>query len=460
MDVMKDLRDWVGDLRYRETWITAPGLFALIAIAGTITTWVLSFFTIDPRLRLACILGVGAATAIGWWVARPIYWRWGFGRKVGISYDLYKMPMHEWAETRRQLARLCESFSPDQKIHLKLIPTRMTENAERMSAAQRRYRIPLMFRVTLSPLLKKPEDSQMKVLFRATFGAELANEFITATNAHAAALAQRGPVHSAKELLDHKAASLFELTLLYLGIIDFAQRRHTSAAKFLTKLDESIAPRFAKDQQPRIAFRWLTSLCLTNSTAFAGDSPPDPDDLLRNAAVCRQAVAAYGEFPHVHTQLARQLFYLGETAAAFDANEQAFGAKYSEPNILLSARLNRAVLHLFLDRPVEAATTFAEFLSSGRLDVFTWSDLIGFADYAQANGNSAAIYIRALYRKISGEALSADLMRKFQTWIAADARRNELGILFHTKTPTLRAPSRQSKRKNRPKRGKAKKRRR
>jgi len=426
----------LAPLKYPEVWVTRSGLVALLVVVLPIAELAALLRDSWKPWQLLIVAGVALLTTLAWWLGRSIYWRIGSGRKVGISCDAYKLPMDDWIETRRQISLLCESFAPEQKVHLKLLPVSMTSTEHRWEKAERRFSIPLLFRVVVSPSAEKPEEPIFEIQYRASFGARLRTSFVGVIDASAYALLTPRKVHSLKEALRYNAANLFDMILLYLGVIDFAQGRRESAAVFLNKLDQRISDRFAVNQHPRSTVRWLRSLCLVHASIFPGDKPPEADDLIHVTALCRQAVEAYGsEFPHLFCNLARDLYYLKDLTGALEATDQALAsAGLSKVNQAL-AQLHRAVLTLFLDRYEEAAQSFGGFFQSGVTNSFDWSDLINFADFAYEYGHKQAVFIKVLYRKVSGATVPKQLGDKLSEWIVADPARNQLGLFYHTGIP-------------------------
>ncbi len=436
---IEDLSNLAANLKYPETWITSTGLIALESATFTVASWMVGFSELTPWYKCLVIADSLIGTFVIWAVARPVYWKWGSGRKVGVSFETYKVPMEEWTETRRRFSRLCESFASEQKIHLKLLPSSMTETEDRMIKTQTRYKIPFSVRASLSPIKDKPDEPHLQVNFNAIFGEAISKEFFDQTAWHARELFKRPATPNLREMLEYKAAGLFEVTLLYLGIIDYTEKRLESAARFLDKLDECVSSRFQINQQPRMAIRWLHCVCLTSQSTFPGNLPPEPDELQRVTEVCRQTTLKYGaEFPYVYNVLSRDLFFLRDLDGALEAIRISRRSVDPEPLNNAIAILNEAVILLFLGNYDAAHRAFALFLSEPAHALLNWDDLLKFADYAARDGHSAAVFIKALYRKIANEAVPKVITSQLQKWVASDALRNQLGLLYHTYRTTQR----------------------
>jgi hypothetical protein len=127
------LSNWVHVLKYPEVWISRRGLGALVAIALSCGWFLASCFDFTRRRQLYASLAFAAVTPLVWHGARIFYWHYGNGKKVGISGVLLRVPMSEWVETREQLARLCETYSQEQKVILKEIFPKVVDGRDRLS---------------------------------------------------------------------------------------------------------------------------------------------------------------------------------------------------------------------------------------------------------------------------------------------------------------------------------------
>lgn len=148
------------------------------------------------------------------------------------------------------------------------------------------------------------------------------------------------------------------------------------------------------------------------------------------------AVERYGdEFHMLRSAHARNLFHLGELEQALEVTETALTKKLPLEHFA-TALLNRAVLNLFLGRPARAAEAFQKFLHPLHLKMFDWPDLVKFATFAHEMGYDGAIYLLALYRRISDSGgVPKDVEADVQRWLSETQERLPLRQIYEGKVP-------------------------
>ncbi len=432
MSFFEDIKGAADALRYPETWVTRAALLPILGVTSILSEGILTLLRVPSIHQLWTTASAMVISFLIWFLGREVYWRTGGGRRVGICYDGYKVPLDDWAETRKELAALCASFPPEQRVRLKLVPkTLIGTTDESWAKAEEKYRLPLILMVSKSPRLDDPAKTSFRVRFRAKFSAELRTDFIRASHEHAAVLCSTKPPSDLQEALKLQAESVFDLIIFFLAIIDYSRNQFVEAAVFLKRVDErAAAKQLPTATHPRKAVRWLRCSCLVSPSGFPGDRPPDPDDLVSVTSLCQEAADTYGqEFPYLYNTLARDYFFMRDLDSAMHSSKMALTKPLSGIH-LPTAILNRAVLALLADNPKVAAASFAEFFQDRHLSRFDWNDLIKFADFAHDYGYRNAIYIRALYRKYAGKTIPVDMSRRLSEWFNETNDRGDLSTFY------------------------------
>lgn len=434
-------------LTFPETWVTGRGGLSLGAAVTILLQIALSCFSLSivPHIVILMATAVGVWTA--WALGREIYWRSGGGIKIGICCESYKVPIDDLIETRREIALQIEDPAIAGRVHLRLLPPSLTASPQRCMATQKKYRIAVILRAVNSPSAEDGTKPFTEYGLHAHIGQQIDEGFARATVAHVHNLMRSSPdvrPRSLKEILRFRASRLFDAILMFAGVIEHIDGRSESASAFLTKLDDRISARFNTEDYPRRAIRFLDCACRLASSVFPGDKPPCADELSDVIQHSQAACDRYrDEFPAAINLHARNLFYARRLPEALALTEYALTHPMNPPD-RASASLNLAVLQLLLDQPERSAEGFEAFLALNPLSQFEWKDLIAFADFAAEYGHEAAIFLRALYRKWSGQTVPQGIVKKLEKWIGADSRRNALGLLYHRipagKLPGASAP--------------------
>jgi hypothetical protein len=228
-------------------------------------------------------------------------------------------------------------------------------------------------------------------------------------------------------VLKHRAKTVFELVLLWLGVTDLAEHDYASASRLFRILDSQLAGKSRKDEKPRVTIRRLDSLALIAPSRFPADTLPGPEALEAATITAHEGVRRYGDqFPDVRLALARDLFYGNQLDEALSQTNTALTFPL-EDEAKRVAVLHLAVLNLLLDRPENAADSFDELSETQSLAFLDWNDLMRFADFAFELGHQNAVFLQALYRRFAGrtEAGNAIEEEAFR-WLRQDASRARL----------------------------------
>lgn len=468
-DAMSDWHQYIPlilrNLRYREQWVTRSG-GTIIALSGGFLAYLVakSIDEIDLLLRLA----IGAAGFIVFWIVwisgRALYFRRGRGSRIGISYEGYRVSLDDWAYTRSKLTELFQDGTLRQRVSLRLLPWNLCSTDVKLRRIQKKLGFSLILRVSASPNIHNPDAQHLSMNFNAAFKAKLSREFVDATLQHALAVASRSEkVHGVSDALNMRSQSLFDFLLLMLGVMDVVDGQVRDASPFLRLLESRIASRFAHDQNPRKAIRWMDSRSLTKCSHYPGALPPGPevlDDAIQN---CEEAIDKYGDdFPDLMHMQARNMYFVGRLDEALKLARSAM-ENALDGHEQATATLSMAFLHLVRSEFETAARHFSNFLSSGQVTKFSWDDLVGFADSARAFGHEHAVFIQALYRRIRGDIdFPPGLHLEVTDWLRADRSRSKLQLLYsnHVNQAEKPKPKKGGRRSGAKKKKKQKKRRR
>lgn len=234
------------------------------------------------------------------------------------------------------------------------------------------------------------------------------------------------------------AGTMFDLLLLHIGAIEFAQGRLQEAEVFIGRLNERVLKRHDVPKQTAADLVWLHCLCLLNRSHFAGGSPPSAEGLQAAILDGERAVKLYGDaVPILWNTLARDYFYLRQIPKALALTERALDKGLVDFE-LATATLNKAVLLLMLDSYEESAAVFRSFLENPHINRFNWWDLMAFADHAAKCGHPQAIFMRALDRKLCRTELPRGMESQLVKWLSADQNRRHLQYIYRdTELPDL-----------------------
>lgn len=176
-------------LRYRENWVTAAGAWTLVVLVFLVTWGAIAAVAPAPGLpvfwRILLTFAAGCAALPVWLIGRQIYWRTGKGRRIGLSYEGYRLPPDDWAEIRRELGYLFEHGSLDKKVSIKVFPGVMTATEPRWQRTEHTYRLSILFRAQYENSLTAGEPPRLTLKWRTQFDRPVPQEFAAALVRHA-----------------------------------------------------------------------------------------------------------------------------------------------------------------------------------------------------------------------------------------------------------------------------------
>jgi hypothetical protein len=432
MDQFIELLRSLRNLKHPEMWVTKAGGLRFAAIlAAAVGLYAYGVEDLPRKWQLTFIVGTFVLSFGIWALVREVYWRFGGGFKVGVTYVGHRVPFDDWIQTRNELRRLAETRAVSDRISIRLLPETVTETETRWQRVERRYKFSMLLRVEVEALLKDPEQSEMTCTIRASAKAAMARGFVDATSRHMQTFFVRKiDAKTAKDILRLRAASVFETILLVSGSFLFAEGRYSEASQLLDALDQQLNERLKINENPRRAIRWLHSQCLMASSSYPGDSPPTAEDLAAVVAQSQTAADRYAEeFPYILLSHARNLYYFGDLESALSVAKRARSSNLLTNLGRLYADLNLAVLYLFSNSWKEAAQKLREFLDGCNIATFNWKDVIRFADFARDYGHKPAIYLQVLYRKLGKQEIPVRMLTDLDSWLSADHARAELSRL-------------------------------
>lgn len=391
-----------------------------------------SILQLSPLISFLIGTGTLILTWIAWLLCRFFYWRSGRGRKIGIVYQGLRVPLDDWAWTRNSLRRLILNGETDKQISIRLLPPKYANNEKSSQKFRDRYGVTLIISVVASPTKSDAERAIFELNISASTKAKWSKEFADATLRHSIAVLNRQRLQrTVTEALEATASSLYDLILLIAGVFDATEGNPQEAALYLGKL-ESRLQEIDVTQYPRLAIRWLHSRTLIAESSFGAKDSPDPDRLEEITDSCQRATDTYGsQFPDLYYYLARMRFFRNELDASVEGAEKAYQRCPSNDPAKGHAILALAVLHLFKSHFVNCRKYFAEYFSLNDWHDQNWEDLINFADYSRDVCSEHAVFIQCLYREVSGLTRASDLMKvELREWLAADASRSGLRVLY------------------------------
>jgi hypothetical protein len=437
----------VAPLKHPESWITTSGLGVLVSAFAFLVAGLLNFLDFAKFEQVIGGLIAAVVVSVLWWVARWVYWRAGGGRRVGIAYEGFRIPIDDWADTRKQLSLLCEGLEKEARVRLKLIPAWMTANEKRWERTQKKLNLPLIFRVIMekekSEERKKVIESKIGIQLSANFGVQITKEFKEVMHRNNQILFSHEKPEGARDALHLRADSLFNVLLYYVGLIDFTQLKFQSALRYFRTLENRISFKFKPEDAIRVELRSLLGQCLTLPSSFPADRPPEGEELLKVVSLSEEAAKLYGEEqPFVYGVHSRNLFYLKDLMGALAANEKAISLSaakgHPKPVHAASFMLNRAVLNLFTGNEKVAAESFKAFFAENTVAFFNWRDLIKFADFSYEYGYTSADFMRALYRRALGKPVPEDVQKRLTRWLGNKPARGVLAVVLNSQQQRIK----------------------
>jgi hypothetical protein len=431
-DFLGELLDRLLSVLRPDSWVDrSSGL--IIAALLALTSWLISY---ELRLEwyLQCLIPLAGFPLflLLWFLARELYWRRGKGRKIGICYEGFKVPIEDWVKTRQELRKLFRANQLTRKISLRHIPSSHIENQEIWERTERKYGFDSVFRIQVSAPAEEGGKPTYGVELRAKFRSNLRHEFIQKTlHFMRVLIADRPTVPGLAELLKYRAEGLFNSLLLHLGVMDYADDRLHDAITFLAVLDKRLERRFGRDVEPRRTVRMVEYLAMCQPSGFLPEAVPEPEELLEAIRMADEALAKFGdEFPQIWNAQARNQFFNKNLDEALRLTEEGLKRPAPKP-VRVNALLNRGVIQLFLANWFRAEQSLRECLATGYFKADDWRGLISFADFAREFGEENAIYLQCLYRELAGETIPPELHSEFTRWLDGDESRDNLRFLFN-----------------------------
>lgn len=432
----------LSELRHPELWITRR--FAVTAALLSAMTAFLCVFespqksVINLSLIPPCI---AIAVVLCWLLGREVYWRSGTTRKLAVAYDGYRIPIDDWIRIRGELKHLCVSKNLISYVTIRLVTRMMVADEQTWGLTKKKYGFTALLNISHSPSVKDGSEPCWSFSFNAT----TRNAFVTELQELASAsqgeafISKVGVPRSASlsELLQFRARHLFEVVLLSLAIIEFTERKWAPAIAMLGVLDQELSRNSPAGKNPRRLVRLLRALCLSAGSAYPANAVPLQGELQRISRDSQEAVDKYGEeFPFLYNRQARNLFFLGELNEALRLANKSVDSNNEEVHKTCGL-LNVAVLHLLLDHYKDAAAALRAFLASDSIFVFTWPDLIDFAELAR-HKYPQAIFLCGLYRKIFDPRDIHPLIQvDVEAWLKEEQARKELETIYRGKLPVI-----------------------
>lgn len=426
-------------LRYAEHWVARGGGLLVSFLAGAVAVAAAFAFKLHWSLELAAFPGVFVLFLALWWVARELYWHSGRGRKVGVVYDGHGVPIDDWVRTRKEFTRLVEEGKLDRHISLRLLPAPMIATHQRQLKISRKYGFSTVLTVTCSQQAGPATPSSLggfQTELRVTFARGVKEQFVRQIVEIHGALLRPPKRDDVLGVLKHRAETIFEPLLLWLGVTDLCKEDYAGASRFFHILDNQLQNRFSTDQQPRATIRRLDSLALDAPSRFSPSAIPEPGALETATAAAHKCAKRYGDqFPQVRLVLARDYFFSNKLDDALAETEKALCFNL-DADAKAGALLNLAVLCLLLDRPERSADSFDELREKQHLALLDWKDLTKFADCAAEFDYENAVFLQALYRRLAG---STDNSKPYEDrafkWLQQDASRNRLRNVLEQAKP-------------------------
>jgi hypothetical protein len=409
-------------------------------------------------LGIATLLVAGALTLGIWYVARHVYIRSGRGVRIGIIYRGIRVPLDDWVWTRRKFKSLLDDRQLTNAVSLRMLPPHLYDSPARRDDLQKKLGYTMIVIVTASPAKHSHNPPALKVHFHAKSKAALSRDFLEATDRHIQNIVSNRPPppNDLASKLEYTATTLFELILLPLGVIAASDRRFNEATSLLRCLESRIADRFAHDQYPRRAVRYMISRCIVAPACFPTKELPQGDALLEVADQADQAATEFaGEFPDVYHIAARACFFANNLDLAINHATAGLEVAQSDKDKLYLS-LDLAVLHLFKSHYAESRKYFSMVFDQFDYRSLNWLDLVDFADYSYDTCSDNALYIRALYRHISpNHSIPPTLASEVDAWLSADMSRSGLKALYRRMLEKKRDKPASSKRKHRRRKGRS-----
>ncbi len=418
-------------LQYPEQWITRSG--GLIFVAFISTVWGGIVLSTGPRplgVTLLLLPLLPVLSAILWFIGRAIYFHSGNGIRIGISYGHYDIPLEDWARARKYLNALANSDGGCRKIVIKLMPQAWLET----DPSDKQYRrVKQKYNLDVGLFVSKADSKQLEINVPAVDVEHMSDGFQKATFKHVqAAFASDTAPPTPEDAFKWHAKSIYECVLAVASAIAFTREQFDIAYPIAEELDSRLKDRFRPNQEPRVAFRWLAMRSRIARSVFSASDPPGPIELEKAVGEARVAAELYSkDFPEVVAHQARDEFFLGRFEIARLLNNELGDLCGDHPVAKAVWLVNEGALSVLEGLWTKGTEAFESLLEVNYWKLLDWDDLVQFADCADEQGYSNAVYLQGLYRRIKGkDHLSKALETKVLRWVNDDKSRGGLQRVF------------------------------